>query len=88
MEKLETRVIRECIFIPLKTVTWKRYKNADEGVVLVAIQIAVDSDLSADQRHLRVQHTCSPVMYPAPCSSKEEGEVEEDGSSSSTAAWW
>ena len=26
----------------------KRCKNADEGVVLVAIQIAVDSDLSAN----------------------------------------
>ena len=29
-------------------------KNADEGVVLVAIQIAVDSDLSAEPRRLRV----------------------------------
>ena len=26
----------------------KRYKNADEGVVLIAIQIAVDSDPSAE----------------------------------------
>ena len=56
----------ECIFIPLNTARWKRYKNADEGVVLEAIQIAVDSDLSAEQRHLRVQHTCIPVTSPAP----------------------
>ena len=56
----------ECIFIPLKIAKRKRYKNADEAVVLVAIQIAVDSDLSTEQRCLRVQHTCSPVMSPAP----------------------
>ena len=54
------------IFIPLKIAKWKRYKNADEGVVLVAIQIAVDSDLSAEPRRLRVQHTCSPVTSPTP----------------------
>ena len=56
----------ECIFIPLKIVMWKRCKNADEGVVLVAIQIAVDFDLSAEPRRLRVQHTCSPVTSPTP----------------------
>ena len=49
MERLATRE-GGCIFIPFKIVTRKRYKNADEGVVLVAIQIAVDSDLSAEQR--------------------------------------
>ena len=32
----------ECIFIPLKIAMRKRYKNADEGVVLAAIQIAED----------------------------------------------
>ena len=57
---------RECIFIPLKIAKRKRCKNADEVVVLVAIQIAVDSDLSAEQRRLRVQHTCSPVTSPTP----------------------
>ena len=56
----------ECIFIPLKIATRKRYKNTDEGVVLVAIQITVDSDLSAEPRRLRVQHTCSPVTSPTP----------------------
>ena len=65
MERLATRE-RGCIFIPLKIAMRKRYKNTDEGVVLVAIQIAVDSDLSAEQWHLRVQHTCSPVMSSAP----------------------
>ena len=56
----------------------QRCKNADEGVILVAIQIAVDSDLSTEERCLRVQHTCSPVTSPTPCSSKGEGEVGED----------
>jgi ATP/ADP translocase len=32
----------ECIFIPLKIAKRKRYKNAVDGVVLAAIQIAVD----------------------------------------------
>ena len=32
----------ECIFIPLKIAMRKCYKNADEGVVLAAIQIAKD----------------------------------------------
>ena len=66
MEQLATIEREECIFIPLKTTRRKRYKNVDEGVVLEAIQIAVDSDLSAEQRHLRVKHTCSPVTSPAP----------------------
>ena len=56
----------ECIFIPLKIAMRKHYENADEGVVLIAIQIAVDSDPSAEQRRLRVQHTCSPVTSPTP----------------------
>ena len=56
----------ECIFIPLKIVSQKRCKNAVAGVVHVAIQIAVDSDLSAEQRHLHIQHTCRPVTSPAP----------------------
>ena len=33
---------RECIFIPLKISKRKRYKNAVDGVVLAAIQIAED----------------------------------------------
>ena len=33
---------RECIFIPLNITKWKRYKNAVDGVVLVAIQIVED----------------------------------------------
>ena len=41
MERLATRE-RGCIFIRLKIVMRKRYKNADEGVVLAAIQIAED----------------------------------------------
>ena len=57
---------REYIFIPLKIAKRKRCKNADEGVVLVAIQIAVDSDLSTEERCLRVQHTCSTVTSPTP----------------------
>ena len=55
---------RECIFIPLKIAKQERYKNAVGGVVHAAIQIMVDSDLSAEQRCLRVQHTYSPGMSP------------------------
>ena len=33
---------RECIFIPLKIAKRKRYKNAVDGVILAAIQIAED----------------------------------------------
>ena len=33
---------RECIFIPLKITKRKRYKNAVDGFILAAIQIAED----------------------------------------------
>ena len=56
----------ECIFIPLKIAMRKHCKNAIGGVVHEAIQVAAESDLSTEQRCLRVQHTCSPVMSPAP----------------------
>ena len=57
---------RECIFIPLKIAMRKRYKNAVGGVVHAAIQIAIDSDLSTEQRRIRVQHTCIPMTSPVP----------------------
>ena len=55
---------RECIFIPLKIAKRKRCKNAVGGVVHAVIQIAIDSDLSAEQQRLRVQHTYSPGTSP------------------------
>ena len=68
MERLATREREreECIFIPLKIAMRKCYKNVVGGVVHAAIQIMVDSDLSAEQRRLRVQHTYSPVTSPTP----------------------
>ena len=43
MEILATREReRECIFISLKITKQKRYKNAVDGLVLAAIQIAED----------------------------------------------
>ena len=57
---------RECIFIPLKIAKRKRYKNAVDGVVLAAIQITVNSDLSTKQRRLIVHHTYNPGTSP-PC---------------------
>ena len=66
MEKLATRVRGECIFIPLKIASQKCCKNAVGRVVHVAIQIAAESDLSTEQRCLRVEHTCSLVTSPAP----------------------
>ena len=67
----------------------KRCKNGDEGVILVAIQIAVDSDLSTEStvppRSTHVQP--GDVSY----SLIQQGEKERLGktpSSSSTTAWW
>ena len=54
----------ECIFIPLKIATRKRYKNADEGVVLAVIQIVEDPIQAPNRRRLRVQHTYSPGTSP------------------------
>ena len=60
----------------MKIAKWKRYKNAVGGVVHEVIQIAAESDLSTEQRRLRVQHTYSPGTYPPSSSSKGRGEVE------------
>ena len=48
MERLATER-GECIFIPMKIAMRKRYNNMVGGVVHAAIQIAVDSDLSAER---------------------------------------
>ena len=40
---------RECIFISLKIAKRKRYKNVVGGVVHAAIQITIDSDISAER---------------------------------------
>ena len=47
---------RECIFIPLKIAKRKRYKNAVDGVVLAAIQIAEDLIQVSNERRHHVQH--------------------------------
>ena len=67
----------------------KRCKNADEGVVLVAIQIAVDSDLSTE----RTVPPRSTHVQPGDVSHAliQQGERERLGktpSSSNTTAWW
>ena len=64
--RYEQRDRGDYIFIPLKIAMRKRYKNAVGGVVHAVIQITIDSDLSAEQRRLRVQHTYSPVTSPMP----------------------
>ena len=59
----------------MKIAMRKRCNNADEGVILVAIQIAVDSDLGAEQWHLRVQHTYGwerRLLLPDPARGKEK----------------
>ena len=55
---------RECIFIPLKIAKRKRYKNAVDGVVLTAIQIAEDPVQAPNGWRLRVQHTYSQGKSP------------------------
>ena len=77
---------RECIFIPLKIAKRKHYKNADEGVVLAVIQIT--DDQVSNGRHLHVQNTYGVDDVSSFLIQQGEGEVEEDGSSSSTTAWW
>ena len=68
----------------------KRCKNADEGVVLVAIQIAVDSDLSTE----RTVPPRSTHVQPGDASHAliQQGERERLGktppSSSTRALWW
>ena len=60
----DTSKERESIFTPLKIAKWKRYKNAVDGVVLAAIQIAEDPIQVPNGRDLRVQHTYSPGTSP------------------------
>ena len=65
METLATREGEdECIFIPLNIVKRKRYKNAVNGVVLAAIQIAEDPIQASNGRRLRIQHTYNPGTSP------------------------
>ena len=75
--------------IPLKIAMRKRCKNADEGVVLVAIQIAVDSYLSTE----RTVPPRSTHVQPGDVSHAliQQGERERLGktpSSSNTTTWW
>ena len=65
MERLATRE-RGVHLHTLEDRDAEALQNAVGGVVHAAVQIAVDSDLSAEQRRLRVQHTCSPVTSPTP----------------------
>ena len=77
----------ECIFIPLKIAKRKRYKNMVGGVSHEAIQIAAESDLSTEQRHLRVQHTYGwgrRLLLLDPGRGQEKLRENSD----STMAWW
>ena len=78
----------ECIFIPLKIAMRKRYKNAVGGVVHAAIQIAVDSDLSAETTaHPRSTHVQPGDVSCALIQQGERGRLGKTPSSSSTMAW-
>ena len=90
MEILATREReRECIFIPLKIAKRKRYKNAVGGVVLAAIQIVVDSDLSAKQTvPPRSTHVQPGDVSHALIQQGERERLRKTPSSSSTTAWW
>ena len=87
MEILETREGEdECIFIPLKIAMWKHYKNADEGVVLTAIQITEDpikrrTD-GASAFNTRTARGYLLLLDPA------RGEEKLRENSGSTTAWW
>ena len=67
----------------------KRCKNADEGVVLVAIQIAVDSDLSTERTvPPRSTHVQPDDVSRALIQQGEREKLGKTPSSSSTTAWW
>ena len=79
----------ECIFIPLKIAMWKRYKNAVGGVVHAMIQIAVDSDLSAEwTAPPRSTHVHPGDVSHALIQQGERERLRKTPSSSSTTAWW
>ena len=77
---------RECIFIPLKIAKRKRYKNAVDGVVLTAIQIAEDPiqapNNSATVFNTRTARGRLLLLDPA------RGEEKFRENSGSTTAWW
>ncbi len=67
----------------------KRCKNVDEGVVLVAIQIAVDSDLSTESTvPPRSTHVQPGDVSHALIQQGERERLGKTPSSSSTTAWW
>ena len=77
---------RECIFIPLKITKRKHYKNAVDGVVLAAIQIAEDpikrrTD-GASAFNTRTARGRLLLLDPA------RGEEKLRESSGSTTEWW
>ena len=64
-------------------------KNADEGVVLVAIQIAVDSDLSTERTvPPRSTHVQPGDVSHALIQQGERERLRKTPSNSSTTAWW
>ena len=82
MELLATREGEdECIFIPLKIAMWKHYKNADEGVILAAIQIAEDP-FGASAFSTRTAQGRFLLLDPA------RGEEKLRENSDSMTAWW
>ena len=66
MERPATSRKESASTYPCRSLSRSVQVNRVDGVELVVIQIAVDSDLSTEERCLRVQHTCSPVTSPTP----------------------
>ena len=77
---------RECIFIPLKITKRKRYKNAVDGVVLVAIQMRkIRSKRRTDGAsafNTRTDRGRLLLLDPA------RGKEKLGKNSGSTMAWW
>src|SRR3954466_1736158 len=61
---------------PCRALSGSVQVNGVDGVVLAVIQIT--DDQVPNGRHLRVQHTYSPMTSPMPYPARREGEVEED----------
>ena len=64
MEKTSTRGRRVASTYPCRSLSGSVQVNGVDGVILVVIQIT--DDQVPNGRHLRVQHTYSPVTSPTP----------------------
>ena len=82
MESSSNEGERSASTYPCRSLSGSVQVNGDDGVVLAVIQITDDQVLNG--QHLRVQHTYGTDDVSSLLIQQGEGEVEEEGSNSST----